>query len=202
MTRGKLIAFEGTDRSGKSTQANHLANALNSLGKRARVISFPNRDTAIGRILDDALRGETHQDPRSLHLLFSANRWEMRDTILDLLEAGIHVILDRYIMSGIIFSHVVHDLPWEWCVSTDRGLPDPDLTIFLDIHPTKTAKRTDFGNEIYEDVATQKLVYYEFRNQATQPHWVVIDGDRSMFEVQSSIFDAVRVQCVFVHELL
>lgn len=44
----------------------------------AELWRFPDRYTAIGRMIDSYLSGETEADDAAVHLLFSANRWEKR----------------------------------------------------------------------------------------------------------------------------
>ena len=69
---------------------------------------------------------------QTIHLLFSANRWESSNEIVTLMEAGKDVICDRYVYSGVAYSSA-KGLDFEWCYSSDKGLPKPDLVIFLDI---------------------------------------------------------------------
>ena len=40
----------------------------------------------------------------AVHLLFSANRWEDREFIIQSLEAGISLVCDRYAYSGVVYS--------------------------------------------------------------------------------------------------
>ena len=76
--RGALIVLEGIDRSGKSTQARMLTEFLNSRESGvAELLRFPERSTAIGRMIDGYLKQESEQDDRAIHLLFAANRWEV-----------------------------------------------------------------------------------------------------------------------------
>jgi dTMP kinase len=41
---------------------------------------------------------------RAAHLLFSLNRWERREDILNELEKGNNVLIDRYAFSGVVYS--------------------------------------------------------------------------------------------------
>lgn len=70
--RGAFIVFEGVDRSGKTTQAKLLADRL-----QAHHIRFPDRSTGIGSIIDRYLRKEVELEDHAVHLLYSANRWEL-----------------------------------------------------------------------------------------------------------------------------
>ena len=51
--------------------------------------------------------------------------------IIQTLERGSSVILDRYSMSGNVYSHVLRGLGWDWCKLSDTGLVKPDLTFLL-----------------------------------------------------------------------
>lgn len=97
--RGALIVIEGLDRAGKSTQVSRIAQQIN-----AKTIKFPERTTPIGKMINAYLGKMSEMDDRSIHLLFSANRWEKVDDILSSLNNGQHVICDRYAFSGIAYS--------------------------------------------------------------------------------------------------
>ena len=70
--RGALIVFEGVDRCGKSTQTKMLAEAL----PNAKLMRFPDRTTATGKIVDAYLK-IFELDDKAVHLLFSANGWRL-----------------------------------------------------------------------------------------------------------------------------
>ncbi|KMS93569.1 hypothetical protein BVRB_030150 [Beta vulgaris subsp. vulgaris] len=130
--RGAFILFEGIDRCGKSTQARCLLDALRSQGLQVEIINFPNRTTPIGKIINEYLIGNTDINGQALHLMFSANRWEMKEYIESRLASGTSLIVDRYVYSGIAFSvakvlHFVYynfpktrlGLDIEWCKASD-----------------------------------------------------------------------------------
>ena len=56
--KGLLIAFEGLDQSGKQTQAELLRDRLTDAGRKVKLLSFPDYQTAIGSEIGRALRGE------------------------------------------------------------------------------------------------------------------------------------------------
>ena len=78
LRRGAFILFEGVDRCGKSTQCRLLVQTLQSRGIEAELWRYPDRTTAIGQMIDKYLQSQTDMDDASIHLLFSANRWEKR----------------------------------------------------------------------------------------------------------------------------
>jgi len=75
--RGLLIAFEGLDRAGKSTQVFKLAEHIRLIGQKVNIMKFPDRTTLVGKTIDDYLRGKNRPSDNVIHLLFSTNRWEL-----------------------------------------------------------------------------------------------------------------------------
>ncbi|KAL9935471.1 hypothetical protein V8E36_005819 [Tilletia maclaganii] len=197
-TRGALIVIEGLDRSGKSTQVGRLAHALGAAEGRARVVKFPERTTAMGQMIDGYLTKKAEVDDRAIHLLFSANRWELVPSILKDLEAGTHVICDRYAFSGIAYSNA-KGLPFQWCLAPDAGLPLPDLTLFLSLSPEIAAQRAAYGQERYEVPALQakvRTVFTSVGEELRRIHgseaWAEVDAGRTVEEVEADIGARVR----------
>ena len=144
--RGVLICFEGLDHCGKSSQARILAEYITKhYNQETCVIAFPTRDTPTGYIIDRYLKNiSAPLEDHTAHLLFSTNRWEKRDYIIHLLENGTNVILDRYSYSGIAYSLAKNDDPtlsYEWCLSSEKGLPKPDIVFYFTIDARTAARR-------------------------------------------------------------
>ncbi|CAL1294160.1 unnamed protein product, partial [Larinioides sclopetarius] len=108
------------------------------------------RTTAIGSVINKYLTGAEELEDHAIHLLFSANRWEQVPKMLRLLNSGVNLIVDRYAYSGVAFSYAKKGLNFSWCKQSDVGLPKPDLVLFLDLPPEAMAKRSGFGDEVYE----------------------------------------------------
>lgn len=165
--RGLLIVFEGCDRSGKTTLCKRLVEDLNrarpagdpALPPAAEMMRFPDRNTALGGVIDEYLRGTRQLDDRAIHLMFSANRWEREREMRDQLAAGTHLVVDRYAFSGVAFSAAKDGLTIDWCRQPDRGLPAPDLVCFLDVSPAEARSRGGFGQERYEEEKFQVLQF-------------------------------------------
>uniref|UniRef100_A0A0B6YQ44 dTMP kinase n=1 Tax=Arion vulgaris TaxID=1028688 RepID=A0A0B6YQ44_9EUPU len=102
--RGALIVFEGCDRSGKSTQCAKLAEKLIADGKKVKLMKFPDRTTPIGQMIDRYLKQTEELDDHTIHLLFSSNRWEAMQKMVNLLKSGTTLIVDRYAYSGVAYS--------------------------------------------------------------------------------------------------
>ena len=118
--RGKLIVIEGTDCSGKETQARLLEERLGKLNIKAKRVSFPNYDTPTGKIIGscylgkedlckDLLKdekgwfkeGASEVDGLVSSLYYAADRKYNMEEVDNLLASGIHVIMDRYTFSNM-----------------------------------------------------------------------------------------------------
>ena len=141
--RGAFIVFEGVDRCGKTTQVGMLVKHLMTAGLAAMAMNFPDRTTMVGDLINQYLKSKQDLDDRSVHLLFSANRWEAVPKLEETLTSGTTIVCDRYAYSGVAFSSSKPSLAseLEWCKSCDVGLPAPDAVIFLDITQEQAEKR-------------------------------------------------------------
>lgn len=145
-------------------------------------------------MIDSYLRGSSHQDDHSIHLLFSANRWEVAKSIEDDIASGTTVIIDRYSYSGVVYSAAKANptLSLEWAWQPEIGLPRPDVCLFLSISPEEAAKRGGFGAERYENENMQTRVRELFRAIfEKQQDVAIIDAGKSIEEVASEIQSAV-----------
>ncbi|KAK3686187.1 thymidylate kinase-domain-containing protein [Podospora appendiculata] len=160
VARGALVVLEGLDRSGKTTQVKLLEQRFVELGKKVKVMRFPDRTTPIGQMIDSYLKSQLDLEDHVIHLLFSANRWEAVKTINNLLTTGTTVLCDRYYHSGIVYSAAKHNpsLPLSWARAPEVGLPRPDLVLFLDLDEAQAKARGGWGGEVYERGEMQRRV--------------------------------------------
>lgn len=77
-SRGALIVLEGLDRSGKTSQSSRLLTYLEGRGHSVELWRFPDRSTSVGQMISSYLSNKSQLDDHTIHLLFSANRWEKR----------------------------------------------------------------------------------------------------------------------------
>lgn len=185
-SRGALIVLEGCDRAGKTTQAKKLVDALNQLGRATKLIKFPERSTPIGQIIDRYLQQRMELDDRSVHLLFSANRWELSRYIVEELQEGTNLVVDRYAYSGVAFSSAKQTMSIEWCKKPDEGLPAADIVLFLNISPEQAKLRGCYGEERYEKQLFQQQVLDNFQQLKTS-NWNVVDASQSIGTVHEQL---------------
>jgi len=190
MKRGALIVFEGCDRSGKTTQCLKTCQKLSEEGGKVELLKFPNRTTTIGKMIDNYLKQSVELDDHTIHLLFSANRWESFKYMKDLLMSGTTVIVDRYAYSGVAFT-AAKGLDIEWCRQPDIGLIKPDKVIYMTVTGDQASKRSQFGEERYEKIEFQNKVKKIFLQLQDQEYWQVVDGDADIETVHSDVFRIV-----------
>lgn len=145
--KGKLIVIEGTENSGKETQANLLVERLNAAGIKSCKMRFPMYDTPTGDIIHDHVLNkndepyfEDIENPKAVSLYYAADRCNNISKITDLLDEGVNVILDRYVESNIAYqasrfdniSDKINMLLWiEQLEFNLLELPRPDKVIFM-----------------------------------------------------------------------
>ena len=161
MKKGKLIVIEGTDCSGKETQSKMVVEKLRKKGINIFTYGFPRYDTPTGKIVGGPYLGKkyicdgffpegaSNVDPKVASLYYAADRRYHRQQIIDLLDQGIDVVLDRYVESnmghqgGKIFDKEERLKLYEDLANLEYGfleLPKPDLTIFLYVPYKKVAE--------------------------------------------------------------
>ncbi|CAH1781094.1 unnamed protein product [Owenia fusiformis] len=186
MTRGALIVFEGCDRCGKTTQCKKLVDALNRDGGKAEFMRFPERSTAIGQTISGYLEKKSELEDHAVHLLFSANRWELVPKMLRLLNSGTTLIVDRYAYSGVAFTGAKPGFDLQWCKQPDVGLPKPDQVLYLTLSPEEASKRAAFGTERYENTEFQERVAKNF--EILKEHdWKIVNAGKSIEDLHGEI---------------
>ncbi|XP_043434384.1 thymidylate kinase [Leopardus geoffroyi] len=187
--RGALIVLEGVDRAGKSTQSRKLVATLCASGHRAELLRFPERSTEIGKLLSSYLEKKSEVEDHSVHLLFSANRWEQVPLIKKKLSQGITLVVDRYAFSGVAFTSAKENFSLDWCKQPDVGLPKPDLVVFLQLRLAEAATRGEFGRERYENGNFQERALRRFHQLMADKtlNWKMVDASKSIEDVHKEI---------------
>lgn len=157
-----LIALEGIDGSGKSTQAGMLYHALTARGRRARVIHFPDYATVSGAEIRRMLADE-NRSALALQSLMLCNRLEHLDTLRAFeADRSAVLILDRYWLSGYVYGQV-DGLPSAWLRRVHAVLPAPDvwavLDVPLEISFERRAERADAYEADRDRIAEARRTY-------------------------------------------
>ena len=189
--RGLLVVFEGLDQSGKQTQAERLRDRLAAAGRAVRLLSFPSYDTHLGAEIGRLLHGEREYGADTAQLLYIANRFEWKPEIERELASGTVVVCDRYQASSVAYGEAF-GLDAQWLTDIQKYLPQPDLTVLLDIDPQVSASRKTVARDKYErDLALLERVRASYLRQASAPRWLRLDAGRDRDLVAADVYAAV-----------
>jgi dTMP kinase len=198
---GLLIAFEGGEGSGKTTQARLTAIWLRGLGYDVETTFEPGA-TKIGMRLRALLLDTKHagMSPWTEVLMYAADRAEhVASVIKPALDRGAIVITDRYVDSSLAYQGAGRDLPLEEIArinSEATGGRTPDLTVLLDMDPiaglnrrTRSADRLEAEPaEFHQRVRAGFLALA----RAEPARYLVLDADRPQDEITRDIQDRIR----------
>jgi len=130
---GKLIAFEGVDGSGKSTQIKRLAVALQARGCRVET-TFEPTDGETGKRIRSMARSGKLLDPETELAWFLTDRREHVEHVIEPgLAAGSWVLTDRYTLSSVAYQGARGLSAEEILQKSEVEFPLPDLALIFEI---------------------------------------------------------------------
>lgn len=204
MPAGKIIEIEGTDGSGKETQANLLAKKLNNLGIDTLVVSFPDYDSPSSIPLNNFLHGKLgdrdNLTPIEISMLYAFDRsYTFRvKQLKEKLNDGTWLIFDRYVGSNLIYNTTdLHGTDLSKTINQIEKLeyrilelPKPDHVFYLYV-PRVSSKVMIENRGLEKDIneANDKYMAKVSRHGldiAKYMHWNIIDCRRlfGSFEIK------------------
>lgn len=218
----KLIVIEGTDCSGKETQSNLLEKRLNKNNILSKKLSFPMYDTPTGRIIGGPYLGKkligegffkegaANVSAKVASLYFAADRKYNIPTVLEYLNNGQNVILDRYVESNmahqggkIKISEERFEM-YDWLNKLEYGLlelPRPDLTVLLYVPYQYSQKlkenRVEIPDQHEADAEHLKLAEASYLELADLHGFKIIEcikdnKMRSVEEINNDVYKIVK----------
>jgi dTMP kinase len=193
---GRFLAFEGGDAAGKSTQTDRLAARLDAV--RTREPGGTPLGAAIRTHFLDPAAGVIH--PRAEALLMAADRAQHVATVIrPALDAGRHVVTDRYFHSSIAYQGHGRGLDPAGVELLNRWATDgllADVVVLLDL-PVDVA-RSRVAHQApdrleAEEVAVHERVRDGFLAQAAADpeRWAVVDATGTPDEIEAAVWDVV-----------
>jgi len=190
-----LVAIEGVDGAGKTTQAELLRASVASAGRDVKLRSFPAYDSFIGRQIREMLRDSAPLDARSAALWFAADRRQALEH--DPLGAEVE-ICNRYTLSNAVYQSArapEDETIYAWVLDLERelGIPAPDLTFVLDVTPALVAERTRARAEL-DAYERQRDLQDRVRARYLAADGVVVIGcdGRTPAEIGADLESALR----------
>jgi dTMP kinase len=201
--RGLFVTFEGIDRSGKTTQAQLLCEAL---GDAALGVREPGGTPAGERVRDLLKDAAVPLGSEAEALLFAAARAELVDKVIrPALEDGRVVVSDRFLDSSLAYQGGARGLGIEEVEAANRlatGGLVPDLTFLLELDTATAAQRAgerdrfeDEGAELQQAV----LEAYERLVAADPGRWRRLDATRSPEQVHAEVLAEVQAARTGAH---
>ncbi len=183
--KGKFIAFEGCEGSGKSTQLKLLAEYLIGHGVDFILTREPGGSEISEQIRGIILNGKnTDMCDECEALLYAAARVQhLKQTVMPALEDGKLVICDRYIYSSLAYQGYARGLGVEFVESVNAYALEycpADMTVFLDISPVDAFERKHGADENdrmeQQGLEFHKRVYAGYKAlQAKHPDICAVD---------------------------
>ncbi len=165
---GKLISFEGSEGSGKSTQIARLAKQLAKQKHDVVTVREPG-GTEIGEQIRNIIVHNSKGDEMCAEtelLLFAAARAQLvREVIAPALLKGTTVLSDRFLDSSTVYQGIGRNLAADPVNQINRfaiGTVMPDLTIVLDV-PTKVSltRIRQRASDVPDRMERENIDFYE-----------------------------------------
>lgn len=205
LTQGKLVAFEGIDGSGLTTQARMLQDWFRREGKNCLLTKEPT-EGPVGALIRQVIRKHANgpEEERDLDhyfaLLFAADRlYHLFTPILPALRSGTHVITDRYYLSSLAYQGLTVD--FDSLAAMNARCRAADLTVYLHVPVEACMQRIGeerrWHPDLYDQSDNLDRVQENFLIMAERlaqgGHRIeIVDGDESPEAVHASVLRAVR----------
>jgi dTMP kinase len=200
---GLLIAFEGLDGSGKTTQRKLFKSWLRSMQQTVVVSKW--NSSPVFKPLIKARKTARLLDPASYAILHAADFWHRFETIMQpALSGGNIVLADRYVFTGIA-RDVARGMNRDWCREMYAGVRKPDIVFYfkapvetcaMRIAASRDIKFYESGQDItgladpYESyLRFAPRVISEYENLHRQFPFVIVDAQQPIYAQHRFIRD-------------
>src|SRR5580704_15305480 len=190
---GKLISFEGSDGSGKTSQIARLAERLQKLKRDVVTVREPG-GTEIGEQIRNIIVHNSKGDemcPETELLLFAASRAQLvREVIAPALLKGAIVLSDRFLDSSTVYQGIGRNLAADPVNQINRfavGNVLPDLTVVIDVpEEVSLARLKQRASDLPDRMERENIGFYRkvregylLLAKGMPARFVVVDGSKT-----------------------
>ncbi len=206
---GKLVAVEGADGSGRSTQIALLVEGLEASGHATVQVGLK-RSTLVSEELEKAKQGNILSH-KTLSLFYATDfADQLENIILPALRAGFMVLADRYIYT-LMVRDMVRGLDESWLKNLYGIAVVPDAVFYLNVSPEELVQRNfaknaamdywesgmDLGlsSDMFDSfLKYQALVEQQFKRLQATYNFIIVDGHRSVETINADL--KTRIEAV------
>ena len=199
--RGFLVAFEGPDGSGKTTQRKLFKQWLRGAGQE--VVTTKWNSSELIKPLTRARKQAQSLNPREFSLLHACDfHYRLDYEILPALWRGQTVIADRYLFTGLA-RDVARGLDLDWLLNLYHPILFPDLVFYFSVSPDTSSRRiaatrapsfyeagqdmTGIADPVESYRAFIARVIQEYEALARVFHFITIDAELTIEEQHQQI---------------
>jgi dTMP kinase len=200
-TRGLLVAFEGPDGSGKTTQRKLFKTWLKSEGHDVVTTKWNSSDLI--KPIIKSRKAVRALSPEEFSLLHGADfRHRVEQVILPALWEGKLVIADRFLFTALA-RDVARGLDLDWVLKLYEPLLWPDLVFYFAVSPVTSGKRvtatrlpsyyeagqdvTDVNDPVESYQRFIGRVIREYESLALIFNFITVDGEQSIADQHRQI---------------
>ena len=186
---GKVISFEGLDKSGKHSAMDFVSDLLEQKGYSVYKMSFPQYDTKIGNLIREYLTNKLELTPKAFELLLAADKVNSSDKLKRLLNQYDFILIDRYVHSQVAYG--LQNATFGYLSTLLSGVVLPDYVIYMDVDvAVSMGRRGEHGdNDKYEsnaELLKNVKANYDTMYRLKQDLFARVDANKS--------FESVNVQ--------
>jgi len=206
LQRGILVAIEGIDGVGKTTQSLRLVDRLTALGFNAIRFFEPTDETHEAKLIHQKLqRSISNTSGELIDLFLGDRRHDVEKHIAPALSEKKIVVMDRYFLSTAAYQ--ADSWPWQEILEANREFaPEPDVSFIIN-WPAEVAlelvKKRDNGLSAFENEAALITIRERYLEIAREDsgNYVVIEKIADEEDVCDEILDSL-LKYLHEHQLV
>jgi dTMP kinase len=207
-TPGRLISFEGSEGSGKSTQISLIAARFMKAKRDVVTVREPG-GTELGEQIRNIIVHNSKGDEMCAEtelLLFAAARAQLvREVIAPALIAGKIVLSDRYLDSSTVYQGIARNLAADPVAQINHfaiGNVMPNLTVVIDVPTDVSLKRLkQRASDLPDRMERENIDFYKKVREGylvlakgMPERFIVVDGTKSVDAIEKKIWAEIKAR--------